>query len=178
MPEYNVVYRGYNNLLAVSTRIKMNPKFIALTCDGSTLTHQENNEWILNPYTKVDSLEIVMFHSKTKKIIDRFIYKVRDLPDPKLFVGASGPNQLISKLETRLFARYDSGSPLSVYFMVTGGFVTVGDNNNHFKIDGHTLGEDYLDYVKSVPIGTKIKVEADVVGPDKVKRVIHSEYNF
>lgn len=177
LPEYNVVYRGYNNILEVATSIKVKSRFINLSCHGAMVTHQENNEWILNPYTNDDSLEVLMIHSETQKIIDRFIYKIRDLPDPELFVGAVQPDGKISRNEYRLFARY-SDSPLKAEFAVTGGFALVENTNYLFKIEGNKLGSDYLDYVKNVPDGTKVKIKVFVHTMDKLERVIVSEYLF
>jgi len=177
LPEYDVVYRGYNNVLEVGTTIKVKSEFISLFCEGAELIHSEGNKWVLTPLTTNDSLEIRMVHSKTQKIIDQFIYKVRDLPDPELFVGAVQPEGRISRDEYRLFARY-SDSPLKAEFAVTGGVVLVESTNYLFKFEGNKLGNDYLNYVKNVPDGTKIKIKVFVHTIDKLERVIVSEYTF
>lgn len=174
-PEYNVVYRGYNNILAVSTRIKVNHKFIHLSCNGAVLEKRENNEWTLNPFTTADSLEIRMINSKTNKLIDRFQYCVRNLPDPELYVGPIQPNGQISYTEIRLFARY-SNSPLKAEFSVIGGEAYVGNNGYAFPITYNHLGNDYLDYVKNARSGTKVYIKALVRGVDKIERVIYAEY--
>jgi len=175
LPEYNVVYRGYNNVLAVSTRSKVNPKFIDLSCEGALVQPRENNEWTLNPFTSADSLELILFHSKTKKVIDRFVYVIKDLPDPLLFVGAIQPEGKIDRSETRLFARY-TGSPLKAEFSVIGGTVMVGNNSYAFPITGNRIGTDYLQYVQHVPAGTKVYIRTLVRGADKMERVIYAEY--
>jgi hypothetical protein len=174
-PEYNIVYRGYNNVLAVSTRTKVNPEFIELNCDGALLQHRENNEWTLNPFTTADSLEIRMIHSKTKEIIDRFVYRVRNLPDPELFLGAVQSGGKIDHKETRLFTLY-SNSPLKAEFSVFGGEVFVGNNSYAFCITNNRLGTDYLQYIQNMPVGTKVYVKALVRGVDKMERIVYAEY--
>lgn len=175
LPEYNIVYRGYNNILAVSTRTKMNPEFLELNCDGALLQVRENNEWTLNPFTTADSLEIRIIHSKTKEIIDRFVYRVRNMPDPELYVGPAESGGQISAAETRLFARY-SDSPLKAEFMILGGEAFVGNNSYAFPITNNRFGSDYLQYVKNQPVGTKIYIKVLVRGVDKIERIIYGEY--
>lgn len=177
MPEYNVVYWGYNNLLEVSTRTEVNPKFIELKCEGATLTLKENNLWNLNPFTTGDSLELIMLNSKTREVIDRFVYVVKKLPDPTLFVGAVENGGKISRAEIRLFARY-SDSPLRAEFTVKEAIVTVEGYNNTIKVKGDRFGNDYLEFVKNIPHGTKVSIQAVALGPDRLEHIIYGEYNF
>jgi GldM C-terminal domain. len=176
-PEYKVVYRGYNNLLEVSTRTKLNPKFIELKCDGAKLERKENNLWNLNPFTTDDSLELTLLNSKTREVIDRFVYVVKKLPDPQLYVGASDSGQLISRLETRLFARY-SDSPLRAEFTVKEAVVAVEGYNNTIRVKGNSLGNDYLEFVKNIPHGTTVRIKAFALGPDGLEHVIYGEYFY
>ncbi len=175
MPEYNSVYRGYHNILEVATKTNMKQKFIRLSCNGAKLIHHEKNKWSIIPETKNDTLEIIMLHSKTKKVIDRFVFKVKDLPVPTLFVGATEAGGKISKLETRLFARYVD-IHLKADFSILSGALIMEKDFRLFEFEGNKLGEDYLEYVKTVPSGTKVKINALVVGPDGKERIIVGEY--
>lgn len=175
LPEYNSVYRDYNNMIEVATKTKMNQKFISLSCDGAKLIHHEKNKWSIIPETENDSLEIVMFHSKTHKVIDRFLFKVKDLPNPILFVGATEAGGKISKLENRLFARYFD-NPLRAMFSVLKGTLIIENDPRLFEFEGGRLGNDYLEYVKNIPLGRKVKIKAVVIGPDHKERIIVGEY--
>lgn len=175
MPEYNSVYRGYNNLFEVATKTKMNQKFIRLSCNGVKLIHHEKNKWSIIPETESDTIEITMFHSKTQKIIDRFVFKVKDLPDPALFVGATEVGGKISKLETRLFVRCVN-TPLKAEFSVLSGALIIEKDFRLFEFEGNQLGKDYLEYVKTIPSGTKVKIKVLVIGPDRKERIIVGEY--
>jgi hypothetical protein len=176
-PEYNVVYRGYNNVLAVSTRTKVNPKFIELKCEGAKLTRKEHQIWNLNPFTTEDSLELIMLNSKTQKVIDRFVYLVKKLPDPQLYVGAVENGGKISRGEIRLFARY-SDSPLKAEFTVKEAIVLVEGYSHVFVSDKNKLGIDYQEAMKNVPAGIKVKIKAVVLGPDGLDHVIYGEYVY
>lgn len=175
MPEYNVVYRGYNNLIEVATKTRMKQKLIGLLCNGAQLIRQEQNKWRIVTQTENDTIEITMVHLKTQKVIDRFVFKVTDLPDPTLFVGATESGGKISKLETRLFIRYDD-SPLRAEFSVIGGALMIEGDPRIFEFEGNQLGEDYLESVKTIPFGTKVTINAWVIGPDRKERLITGEY--
>lgn len=175
MPEYNVVYRGYNNLIEVATTNRMKQKLIGLSCNGAQLIHQEQNKWSVVTQTENDTIEITMLHLKTGKLIDRFVFKVKDLPDPALFLGATESGGKISKLETRLFTRYDN-SPLKAEFSVKGGALMIEGDPRVFEFEGNKLGEDYLEHVKTVSSGTKVTINAWVIGPDRKERLIAGEY--
>ncbi|MNU69883.1 hypothetical protein D3C71_592810 [compost metagenome] len=175
LPEYNSVYRGYNNMIEVATKTKMDQKFISLSCDRAKLIHHEKNKWGVFPETEKDTLEIIMIHSKTHKVIDRFLFRVKDLPDPILFVGATEVGGKISKLENRLFARY-SDTPLRAEFLVLKGALIIENDYRLFEFEGSRLGEDYLEYVKNIPPGRKVKIKAVVIGPDRKERIIVGEY--
>ncbi|MGV3613194.1 MAG: hypothetical protein ACO1N0_19700 [Fluviicola sp.] len=177
MPEYNVVYFGYNNLLEVSTRTKVNPKFIELKCEGAELTHKENNLWNLRPLKANDSIELIMWNSKTQKVIDRFVYVVKNLPDPQLFVGATEDGGKISKAEMRLFARY-TDSPLKAEFSIKEATVTIEGYSNVFVSTANKLGADYKQFLKNVSGGTKVTIKAVALGPDGLEHIIYGEYVY
>ncbi len=162
-------------MLEVATKTKMNQKFIRLSCNGAKLIHHEKNKWSIIPETENDTIEITMFHSKTKRVIDRFVFKVKDLPDPTLYVGATEAGGKISKLETRLFIRYVD-THLKAEFSVLSGALIIEKDFRLFEFEGNQLGEDYLEYVKTIPYGTKVKIKALVIGPDRKERIITGEY--
>lgn len=175
LSEYNILYRGYTNQVEVGTQTKVKATRLSLYSADAQFVHKKENQWNVITTTTKDTIEIVMLHAKTGKVIDRFFFRVKDLPNPDLYVGATQPEGKISKLENRLFARY-SDSPLRAEFRVIAGALMIENDPRIFEFDGNKLGEDYLEYVKNIPGGRKVTIKALIIGVDRKERIIWGEY--
>lgn len=175
LPEYNILYRGYTNRVEVATQTRVKARSISLSSADAQFVHQEDHQWNIITTTPKDTIEIMLLHTKTRKIIDRMVFRVKDLPNPQLFVGATQVEGKISKQENRLFARY-TDSPLRAEFSVLGGALVMENDPRIFQFEGNKLGADYLGYVKNMPAGTIVTIKALVIGVDKKERIIWGKY--
>lgn len=175
LPEYNILYRGYTNRVEVATQTRVKARSISLSSADAQFVRQEDHQWNIITTTPKDTIEIMLLHTKTRKIIDRMVFRVKDLPNPQLFVGATQVEGKISKQENRLFARY-TDSPLRAEFSVLGGALAMDNDPRIFQFEGNKLGADYLGYVKNMPEGTIVTIKALVIGVDKKERIIWGKY--
>lgn len=178
LPEFNVLYRGYNNMIsAVASGFDQTQ----LTASSGTSLTREGDLWVARPGAARDAvLTVSGVNSVTKKtqmlLSQRF--RVLSLPNPELFWGGASGGQA-PKTSNQLIAKYGPGIPLNAQFQIIR-WECIVSNNPGAPPTG--TGADFskaLAIVKMAKPGMNVTINATVMNPiDKVERRISSSFKI
>lgn len=171
LPDMNVLYRGYPNVVTgvasgYDQTILAGASNVSLSKNGAT--------WIGSPGAGNEAVISVSGKNtvtgKTQPL-GRFTFRVRPLPKPSIFVGATGAGGKISANPGGLNAGYPPEIPLKANFTVLDWEVQVSGIMGKAQGNGSSLSgvNKILGQAKS---GSSVMIEAGVKGPDgRVNRI-------
>ena len=108
MPEYNLLYRGYNNIVILGALdYKGNFK---IESDGCSISKIEGNAYYVRASS--ERTATIKFVNDKKKVLDSVVFRVSNLPKPSLFLCSSEGNGYKSSVSChQLFVKYPANIP-------------------------------------------------------------------
>lgn len=165
LPEANVLYREYDNLIELDIIGPPRKLFLQTTDSAVTIleTTYPNYYTIRIGSTKIRELELIactVYNNDTIKL-DRLRYRVGNLLAPTVYLGVfplNGPNLKIKKTTfkemNRLFAKYPPEIPLKAGFDIKKVTMRVGETP--YVFEGPKLPEEVKQAIKDAPDKTLI----------------------
>lgn len=171
LPEMNVLYRGYNNLV---TGVASGYDQTMLTGTSNVTLTKSGTGWIGKPGAAATAVITVSGkNSVTNKTValGKFEFRVKALPKPSIFVGAVASGGKISTNPGGLNAGYPPEIPLKASFSVLDWEASVTGIMGKKKGQGASLSGISTLLGQAKP-GSIVVIEAGVRGPDgKVNRI-------
>lgn len=118
LTDMNTLYRGFKNKVQATAS-----GFDKTELQGTGLTKIKTAEgWEVVPQGRSNtaSLKVIGINSSTgeRKVLKTVTYKVRNLPKPSVYWGASDENSPVSTSNKKLFVKYPPEIPLNANFSV------------------------------------------------------------
>jgi gliding motility-associated protein GldM len=176
MPEFNILYRGYKN--KVEATASGYDKTI-LSASGASVSG--SGPYVVTTSTKSSSAYLTVSGKNTATgktaTLKKVKYRVKNLPDPKLYWGGTKNGGKANKSSGVLIAKYDD-SPLNVKFRVLSWTCyATGLKGSPPKGTGSSISKakQLLSILKS---GDAVSFVAYVKGPDGLRRKIGGTYTL
>ncbi len=169
LPEMNVLYRGYNNLVE---GVASGYDQTVLNGNGVTLTKSAGGRYIGKVTTtgREASISISGKSSVTNKTaqLGTFKFRVSNLPPPQVYLGTIATGSSVGKAAisnmTRLFAKYPPEIPLNATFEVSSWEVTVSGAPRSIQGTGPALSGEAMSLLKQARPGAKVSISAKYKG--------------
>lgn len=171
LPDMNVLYRGYANIV---TGVASGFDQTILAGASNVSLAKSGTHWVGSPGAGTEAVISVSGKNSvtgTTQQLGKFTFRVRPLPKPSIFVGATGAGGKISSNPGGLNAGYPPEIPLKANFTVLDWEVQVSGIMGKVNGNGSSLAgvNKILGQAKS---GSSVMIEAGVRGPDgKVNRI-------
>ncbi|OFZ44424.1 MAG: hypothetical protein A3D92_18970 [Bacteroidetes bacterium RIFCSPHIGHO2_02_FULL_44_7] len=168
LPELNVLYRGYNNLVRV---VASGFESAELNATGATYTKVGDGYHVVPSGSGRTAQLAVLGRSTDGKtvVLRRTDFRVLNLPDPTLYWGGSKSGGNIPTGDFKLFMKYGPEVPLNASFSVVRWEMACGER----PVTGN--GNDVSSarqFILAIPKGRLISVSTWVRGPDNITRKI------
>lgn len=171
LPEMNVLYRGYKNVV---TGVASGYDQTVLTGTNNVSLSKSGTTWIGSPGAGTTAIITVSGKSSiTNKTValGKFEFRVKALPKPSIFVGATASGGKISTNPGGLNAGYPPEIPLKAQFSVLDWEASVTGIMGKKKGQGSSL-QGIGSLLGQAKPGSMVIIEAGVRGPDgKVNRI-------
>lgn len=171
LPEMNVLYRGYKNVV---TGVASGYDQTVLTGTSNVSLSKSGLTWIGSPGAGTTAIITVSGKSSiTNKTValGKFEFRVKALPKPSIFVGATASGGKISTNPGGLNAGYPPEIPLKAQFSVLDWEASVTGIMGKKKGQGSSL-QGIGSLLGQAKPGSMVIIEAGVRGPDgKVNRI-------
>ncbi len=170
LPEMNVLYRGYNNLVE---GVAAGYEKTDLRGTGVTLKPGKKSGQYIGTVTTTGREASIDIYGKSSKgnknaKVGTYKFRVSNLPPPQVYLGTLGTGSTVSKTAvasmTRLFARYPPEIPLSATFEVASWEITVSGAPRSIMGSGPTLTADAISLLKQTRPGAKVSISAKYKG--------------
>jgi hypothetical protein len=171
----NILYSGYKNKVEFGTTDGR--PFEILIENGSlesdTLDNEERETDIIVYYLWPGhgrTTKVYFLDPSTKEPFDTIVFNVYNIPPATLYFGTAENGMQISKVETRLFAKYPAEIPLNVSFtMLSWELELMGRNA---KGTGYQLDDNAQTLLKKAPRGSTASFLCKYKGPDNIVRAV------
>lgn len=168
LPQLNVLYRGYNNVVRV---VASGFESAELNATGATYSKVGDGYHVVPSGSgKTAQLSVVGRSADGKTVVlRRTDFRVLNLPDPTLYWGGAKSGGNIPTGDFKLFMKYGPEVPLSASFSVTRWEMACGER----PVSG--TGNDVSSarqFILAVPKGRLVSVSTWVRGPDNIVRKI------
>lgn len=170
LPELNVLYKGYDNVVeAVASG------FDQTTLTGTVPLSKSGTGWIAKPTpgpAREATLSVSGKNSVTGKSQNLLTktFKLKNMPKPDIYWGATASGGTGSRQEGRIFAKYGEEVPLTANFTITQWSVAVSGLMGEPTGTGNNLSPQAQALIRQAKPGSTVTIMCDVVGPDKVKK--------
>ena len=168
MPEFNVLYRGYNNKVNATAS---GFESTELNASGATLS-RNGQQYVVRPTGsgRTAHLTVSGRTGDGRAVpLKRVEYRVLNLPDPTLYWGATKAGGRIPVGDTRIFMKYGPSIPLDARFTIerwemSAGTQPVGGTGNNVS--------PATGLIRAMRPGMKVAVTCWVRGPDGILRTV------
>lgn len=182
-PEYNVVYRGYDNKIKIGAGSET--AFLDLESDQAQI-YRTDSCFILKPNASAKNITVIARNFKDKNVVGTWQFRVLNLPVPTVFWGAHPAGTAVVTLDkTNLRVGYDDHSILE-----NPGFEVVNYQVNSpliatplSPITGGAITQEVIDALTKAKSANKGKpvefnVTLQVKGRDGLIRKMNAEYTY
>jgi hypothetical protein len=183
IPEYNVVYRGYDNKLKIGAGAET--AFLDLESEEAQI-YRTDSCFILKPTGSAKTITVIARNFKDKKVVGTWQFRVLNLPAPTISWGMVPDGSVVVTLDkVNLRAGYDENSILE-----NPGFEIVNYQVNSpliekplSPINGNAITQEVLDALtqaKSTNKGNAVtfSVILQVKGKDGLIRKMTAEFTY
>ncbi|AEA42378.1 GldM family protein [Fluviicola taffensis] len=183
IPEYNVVYRGYDNKLKIGAGSET--AFLDLESTQAQI-YRTDSCFILKPTGSEKTITVIARNFKDKNVVGTWQFRVLNLPTPTIFWGMHPSGSAVVTLDkVNLRAGYDENSILE-----NPGFEVVNYQVNSpliekpmSPINGGVVTQEVLDALTKAKSANKGKpvsftVILQVKGKDGLIRKMTAEYTY
>jgi hypothetical protein len=170
LPEMNVLYRGYNNLVE---GVAAGYEKTDLRGTGVTLKPGKISGQYIGTVTTTGRTAEIQIWGKSSKgnksaKVGTYEFRVSNLPPPQVFLGQIGTGQPISKgalkSMSRLFAKYPPEIPLKATFEVASWELTVSGAPRSVSGTGPALTAEAMSLLNQARPGAKISISGKYKG--------------
>lgn len=178
LPELNVLYRGYNNL--VNATASGFPS-TTLTGAGASLSPTADGMYIATPTGsgRTAKLTVSGRTADGKTVALRTVeYRVMSLPKPTMYWGAVEDGGNANPREKYIFTKYGDNVPLRATFSIVSWEVIVSGAIGSVKGIGNELSPKALGLLAAASKGTRVFYALKVKGPDNILRNISGSFTI
>lgn len=182
-PEYNVVYRGYDNKIKIGAGAET--AFLDLESDQAQIFRTDSC-FILKPHASAKNITVIARNFKDKNVVGTWQFRVLNLPAPTVFWGVSPAGSPVVTLDkVNLRVGYDENSVLE-----HPGFEIINYQVNSPLIatplpliTGGAITQEVIDALTKAKSANKGKpvafnVTLQVKGRDGLIRKMTAEYTY
>lgn len=182
-PEYNVVYRGYDNKIKIGAGSET--AFLDLESDQAQIFRTDSC-FILKPHPSAKNITVIARNFKDKNVVGTWQFRVLNLPTPTVFWGVSPAGTPVVTLDkVNLRVGYDENSVLEhpgfeiINYQVNSPLIATPLP----PIAGGAITQEVIDALtkaksanKGKPVGFNVTVQ--VKGRDGLIRKMTAEYTY
>ncbi|MDX2360569.1 MAG: hypothetical protein QNK23_07165 [Crocinitomicaceae bacterium] len=175
MPELNILYRGYNNLIEVLSAGPNGTSNIKMVGEGCVVTEHTDTKgkgwpkkFIVAVKTNERFAEVHMLDGD--ELVRNWRFRVSNMPIPSLYFGAASSGGGCSRSSSKLFIKYPPEIALKAPFRIEDWECELLDKKTSGS--GSILNKDVMVALQSVPRDTEFHVVVTCVGVDGIKRKI------
>lgn len=182
-PEYNVVYRGYDNKIKIGAGAET--AFLDLESDQAQI-YRTDSCFILKPHASAKNITVIARNFKDKNVVGTWQFRVLNLPVPTIFWGVSPAGSPVVTLDkVNLRVGYDE-----TLILENPGFEVVNYQVNSPLIaaplpliTGGAITQEVIDALTKAKTANKGKpvefnVTLQVKGRDGLIRKMTAEYTY
>ena len=155
MPELNVLYHGYDNILQLGYQDALVD--VSLKAEGATLT-KSSNGYIVRTVKGSRQTEIIGTLKNGDTVCHDY-YRNMSLPNPALFWGTGEDGGVASSEEKLLVLRYHHGIVMENKFLISSWQIAIGDRV--FSGKGNILSTNVKEFIHTQAT-EKLKVSIEV----------------
>lgn len=179
IPEYSVLYRGYDNRLVISA-CGMDGSII-LESDDALINKLADTCYIVRTSTTSKTIELHARNLQTNTIVSSFTFRVLNMPLPSVYWGKLTDGSKIPLVKDDLQIRYDDGIPLNGSFQILEYEIWAGGVRQ--TLNGSVLTEELIQALKNEKLAKgELELELSVlivyVSPDGVARKKSATFTF
>jgi len=180
--DFNVLYRGYRNPVefGVSNGSKYRIELEGLELISDTTFHSGQygkSSDIISYYLLVKGSErygkVIFIDEQTNDTIGTHTFHIKNLPVPELYWGTASFTKNANIRDKRLFVKYPNDVPLNVTFAIKSWKLKV--NKDFVSGMGNDLS-DAESILKKVKKKSFVYIEAIVIGPDGIERILKGKW--
>jgi len=181
MPEYNLIYRGYNNKVILGALdYKGNFK---IEGDGCSISKIEGNTYSVRASS--ERTATIKFVNDKRQVLDSVVFRVSNLPTPSLFLcSTEGNGHNKSSVSCRkLFVKYPANVALSVnsdsWRIINLSAMYNNEDLGSFEVDQlsklfDTINKRIRDSDEVVE--AQLKIRTKISGPDGIVRMVSGQW--
>jgi hypothetical protein len=182
-PEYNVVYRGYDNKIKIGAGAET--AFLDLESDQAQIFRTDSC-FILKPHASAKNITVIARNFKDKNVAGTWQFRVLNLPTPTVFWGVSPEGSPVVTLDkTNLRVGYDENSILEnpgfeiMNYQVNSPLIATPLD----PITGGAITQEVIDALTKAKSANKAKpvefnVTLQVKGKDGLIRKMNAEFTY
>lgn len=181
-PEYNVLYKGYDNIVVFGAGKKT--KSLVLESEQLSISKLTDSSYVLKVNTTNRIAKITVRKKLTKKIVGTFEFRIMNLPSPVVYWGEYKQNSQITLDQNYFSATFDEYELLSnKEFEVQTYEIAAEFMEQPVKGSGYLIKEEAITELKKAKVlnggkPIRISVMLQVRGPDGILRKKSSEFTF
>lgn len=181
LPEYNILYRGYNHIMELGTNngygsykiitegISLKKKYREIYHYNDTLERIDSVAVFIAKVTTTDvEAKIIFLDSISNDTLSIHNFNVLPLPPPSIYLGTIANGTSVSKAAitamTRLFAKYPPEIPLNATFEVSSWEISVSTDGVTVNGNSPKLSNEALEKLKQVEKGSVVRISAKYKG--------------
>lgn len=181
IPEYNVLYRGYDNRLELAAPEKN--AYTIIESPDAWINKLSDSCYIVRVSTTADTIDLLVRDLKTHAVISTKQYRVLNMPLPEAFFGDSPDGSQIATLNDEFFIRYDDVFPLKSEFIIREFELWVEGVDGTFRSAGNKLTNQHIQTIKmakSKKGGEKLNFSVMILytGSDEISRKKSLHFTF
>ena len=173
LPEFNVLYRGYDNKVHATASGFESTTLGAVNAD----VRKQGEVYIVRPTGNGRTAQLIVNgHTADGESVTlkRITYRVLRLPAPSLFWGASKNGARIPPGDFNLNVKYGDEFPLDVQFQIVDWSMEAGGARPQ-RGQGRNASSA-AQFVRAVPTGTSVFVTCKVRYPDNVVGIVTGKF--
>lgn len=178
MPELNVLYRGYNNV--VNATASGFPE-TSLSGSGASLSPTSNGMYHVRPSGngRTASLTVSGRTADGRTVALKTVqYRVLRLPKPTMYWGLVEDGGAGSPAESNMFTKYGDEIPLDAPFTIKSWEVSIEGGRGNVEGLGAKLSSEALGMFRAAGRGKRVNFYLKVVGPDNIRRKVNGSFTI
>ncbi len=179
LPDMNILYRGYENILQIGSADYKKPVVLSGTNVSLMLSDTSTNTYVARVNGSGKEATIYVLSKNLRDTLTSYKYRIRNLPPPELFLGSTEAGAIIDTLESTIYSRYGENvfGPTTFNFQVLCYELIIEGEETNYKGPGGTLSIEAMNAIniaRSKPRKEEflhITIQVKVKGPDGITRL-------
>lgn len=178
LPDMNILYRGYENILQLGTANYRKPVTLAYNNVSLTPTDLDTNTYIARVNGSSKEAIIWVVSKNLRDTLATFKFRIRNLPTPELFFGETEDGGILDSIPSVIHCKYGEQSfgPQSMAFSVLCYELIIEGAETTYKGPGNTLNTEAINALNAARTKPRkeeflhITVQTKVKGSDGITR--------